>query len=159
MSERVYGFDIGGTLIKPGHSGMEKEPWDHAFRVVKRIVTELSPKAYIVSRVNEEQKKRALWWLDKYSVHEMTGIPKENVFWCAERPQKAPIIKDLGITHFVDDRPEVFAACAGLGRNLTKILIKPDPYDLYSWSWCMNNFTVCQDWLEIEDFAFHKRQP
>ena len=36
-----------------------------------------------------------------------TGIAEDHLHFCRTRPDKAPICRDLGITHFVDDRLDV----------------------------------------------------
>lgn len=152
--KKIYGFDIGGTIIRPGYI-KEKPPWPEAFRVIWRIVDELSPVAYIVSRVTEEQKVRGQAWLKQFDVHAITGIPPENVRWCLECKDKAPIVAELGITHFVDDRPEVMKY---LAPEVVKIMIKPDPVHLWEHHKDITNYTVCSDWLDIEKFAFAKGQ-
>lgn len=142
-----YGFDLGNTLVN------KTVPLPDAFRVAKRIVTELDPNAVIISRVNEKQKQRALEWFKKENVLEQLGIKPENVYWCEQRCEKAPIVDKLGLTHFIDDRPEVMNY---LSNEVVKIFINPDPSDLYDYRDDIQNFTVCSDWLAIEKLVFSK---
>lgn len=152
----IVGFDIGGTITQATFGSNVKEPWPESFRVIKRILLEISPLAYIVSRVNEEQKTRAINWLYDNDVYAKTGLLKDNVFWCKERHEKGPIVQTLGITHFIDDRPEVMKY---LPLDTVKIMINPDPVHLYEHCNLLRNYTVCKDWLEIEKFMFDKRRP
>lgn len=39
------------------------------------------------------------------------------VRFCRERPQKAPICAELGITHFIDDRADVLEPMCGIVAN------------------------------------------
>jgi hypothetical protein len=43
-----------------------------------------------------------------------TGIPDANTRFCLRRPDKAIHCAELGITHFVDDKPDVHEALADL---------------------------------------------
>ena len=47
----------------------------------------------------------------------LTGIPADHVRFCLRRPDKAIHCAELGITHFVDDKPDVHVALAGVVRH------------------------------------------
>ena len=46
-----------------------------------------------------------------------TGVPREHVRFCRRRAEKRAHCEDLGLTHFVDDHPEVHAAIRGAVRH------------------------------------------
>lgn len=107
MQEKI-GIDLGDTIFD--RSVSPSIPFKDSFRVIKRLVDERfgAENVYIVSKVNDEQKLRALTRLAEYKFFETTGIPVGNLYFCPERRDKGSICKELGITHFVDDRVEVF---------------------------------------------------
>ncbi|MDD5318824.1 MAG: hypothetical protein PHF79_03360 [Candidatus Pacebacteria bacterium] len=104
----TVGIDIGDTIVE--RSGDTRQAFPDALRVIKRLVAErFGNNSHIVSKVNAEQMIRVRKWLDENRFHELTGLPASNVEFCAERHEKAPICEKLGITHFIDDRPEVIS--------------------------------------------------
>jgi hypothetical protein len=46
-------------------------------------------------------------WLLHHRFFERTGIAPHNLRFCLQRPQKADHCVELGLTHFIDDRPDV----------------------------------------------------
>lgn len=110
----ILGIDIGRTIVDT--SIKPRGPFPDAFRVIKRLVDERfgSQHTFIVSRVNEEQKVRAQKWLEQSGFHEKTGVPVNHVEFCLERRDKAPICQRLGVTHFIDDQPEVHFHLRGI---------------------------------------------
>ena len=63
-----------------------------------------------MSKCGPRVQQRSLEWLRHHRFFELTGIAEGNVRFCLQRPQKAIHCADLGITHFVDDKPDVIAA-------------------------------------------------
>src|SRR4051812_32180025 len=91
------GFDLGDTLVHGDthHNGQgtsDKVFYPHALQVVRNCVKS-SAGAYIISKVDEQQRLRALELLDKSNFYAITGMPKENVFFCARRDQKGVIAR------------------------------------------------------------------
>jgi hypothetical protein len=61
---------------------------------------------YLVSRVYEARHIPAtLDFLERYSFFEGTLSP-QKVYFCYHRHEKAHLARMLGLTHFVDDRPD-----------------------------------------------------
>jgi len=58
-------------------------------------------------RVNLREK--AMAWLAAQGLLEAGAIPPERVRFLSTRGAKVRVIRELGLTHFVDDLPEVFA--------------------------------------------------
>lgn len=138
--KRVLGVDLGYTIVNP----KTKESYSDSFRVLKRF-KETWDNVFIVSKVNEEQKVRAIKWLTESGFHTLTGIPFENIYFCQERNEKGPICKTLGVTHFIDDRAEVMF---NMSPEITKFIINPHSEDEDKFN--LINTTWIKDWSEIE---------
>lgn len=148
----MLGLDLGNTIVETTSDG--KFPFDDAIRVIHRLVTEVftSQRVFIVSRVNEEQYKRARAWIQKENLLERTGILEENIHWCAERNDKAPICEKLGITHFIDDRPEVLSYMSGIVPH--RILFQASEDDILKFKDSLHEVTHVTSWREIEKIFF-----
>jgi hypothetical protein len=122
--EPRLGVDIGRVLIEgdgPDTSfigGSEEDALRApavagAFEAVARLVRRYEGRVWLVSKCGPRVQARTRRWLDARSFFEATGVPRDNVRFCRERKEKAPICVDLGITCFVDDREDVLLAMAG----------------------------------------------
>lgn len=80
-----------------------------AFEAIARLVP-LFADTWLVSKCGPRVQQRSLEWLRHHRFFELTGIAEGNVRFCLQRPQKAIHCADLGITYFVDDKPDVIAA-------------------------------------------------
>jgi hypothetical protein len=148
VKEKI-GFDLGGTIFQRIDGRLFL---DHgALRVIRRLVTErFDERSYIVSKVDEEQKKRAMAALKMEGLLEITGIPKDHVEFCAERCDKAPICEKLCITHFVDDRPEVLAHMEGIVQH--RFLIRGIQSDYNRFRDRLEGVVSVDSWSEIEKY-------
>jgi hypothetical protein len=68
-------------------------------------------------------------WLEKQNFFETRGIglPRENVFFELTKDKKFQRIASTGVTHFIDDLPEILNAPA-FPKTVNRILF--DPHDL-----------------------------
>jgi hypothetical protein len=148
----ILGLDLGNTIVSTTPCG--KVAFDDAIRVISCLVKNvLAPqRVFIVSRVNEEQYKRAKAWIEEERFLEQTGILPENVHWCAERSDKAEICKKLGITHFIDDRPEVVSHMLGIVPN--RILFQANEEDTIRFKDYLDGVIYTNTWREIEKIFF-----
>ncbi|MEU4198269.1 hypothetical protein AB0E69_40680 [Kribbella sp. NPDC026611] len=116
------GIDIGRVIIdgssRPGDTSffcgdtttMLRTPAvPGAFEAITRLVP-LFESAWLVSKCGPRIQQRSLEWLHHHRFFEQTGIPPGNVRFCLRRPEKAVHCAELGITHFIDDKPDVIAA-------------------------------------------------
>ena len=113
------GIDVGGVIIDRindktdtsffGNNYLATTACPDAFESISKLtrVTFGIDNVYLVSKAREKTERRTREWLEHHRFYEITGIKPENVHVCKERDGKAPICKDLGITHFIDDRLEV----------------------------------------------------
>ena len=59
-------------------------------------------------------QQKTLRWLEHHDFYQRSGIPASHVRFCLERPQKADHCRELGITHFIDDRSDVLQHLTGI---------------------------------------------
>ena len=128
--EKILGIDLGGVvfdfepIFKP--EGLTREEV-LATPVVKDSIESLAhlnrtvfkDRIYLVSKYDKNDGPNGTKeWLEKHNFYERTGISRDHLYQCLERHDKAPIVKKLGITHFVDDRAEVMSYFADFVPNL-----------------------------------------
>lgn len=115
------GIDVGRVLISPGddatpdtsfiggsqEDAMRTPPYDGMFEELPALVSLFRGQVWIVSKCGARVRQRTLDWFAHHRFFERTGIDPARVRFCRERPQKAGICAELGITHFVDDRRDV----------------------------------------------------
>jgi hypothetical protein len=85
-----------------------------AIDALVRLAVRFEGRVWLVSKCGEWIEERSLQWLDHHGFHERTGIPVDHVRFCRRREDKAPHAVELGLTHFVDDRPDVHVHLAGI---------------------------------------------
>ncbi len=114
------GLDIGGVLISPSGGSadtslfgktlveaLRSPPVDGMFEHVPILVQRFHQEVWLVSKCGPRIQERTLRWLDHHQFYQRTSIPRENVRFCRTRPEKADHCRELGITHFLDDRADV----------------------------------------------------
>lgn len=118
MNKRI-GLDAGGVIIDLSGSDTSDPhfqqsdnarpvPMSGAFEAVRELVQRLGAEnVYIVSTANETNEEDTRLWLAVNGFYPYTGFDPDNLFFCRTRAEKAPIVRELGVTHFVDDRIEV----------------------------------------------------
>jgi len=84
------------------------------FEVLPRLVRCFDGRVWLVSKCGERVEQRTKLWLAHHDFAARTGIPVGNLRFCRRRPEKAVHCAELGITHFIDDRPDVHEALAGV---------------------------------------------
>ena len=122
------GIDVGRVLISPGdesspdtsfiggsaEDALRTPAYEGMFEILPAIVEHFGGRVWIVSKCGAKVRARTLDWFAHHLFFERTGIDPANVHFCRERPQKAGICADLGITHFVDDRLDVLDPMRGV---------------------------------------------
>lgn len=81
-----------------------------AVESIARLVTAFAGHVWLISKCGPRVQARTLRWLDGHDFHTRTGLPAAHVRFCRSRPDKRLHCLELGLTHFVDDRPDVHAA-------------------------------------------------
>lgn len=125
----ILGLDIGRVIIA-GDSGpadthfftgdhLRTPPMDGALECIRRLVKDrFGENVHLISKCHSRIERRTREWLAHMQFTETTGIPEDRWHFCKERPDKGPLCKALGITHFVDDRLDNLrhASEAGVGH-------------------------------------------
>jgi len=127
------GIDIGRVIIAPGEGGgkedtsfiegsleeaLQTPPMDGAFDAVKRLTEAFERRVWLISKCFPRVQDRTRRWLDHHRFYDVTGVRRDRLIFCLERPQKATHCRRLEITHFVDDRLDVLEAMRGIVPNL-----------------------------------------
>lgn len=84
-----------------------------AIETIARLVDAFEGRVWLVSKCGPRVQERSLVWLRGNDFHARTGVPAGQVRFCRRRPDKRFHCEDLGLTHFVDDHPEVHSAIRG----------------------------------------------
>jgi hypothetical protein len=139
----VLGVDIGGVIIDRvseddearrmahlGYSGAAAI--DGALEAIARLVRRrFHDRVWLVSRCDEPRERVLSEWLERQNFFGATGVPRAQVRFCRERHEKAIICKELGITHFIDDRLEVLSHLVGAVPHLYLFQSRADDVDAF----------------------------
>lgn len=119
------GIDIGRVIIRPGsQDGREDTSFiagsledalatpamDGAFDAITRLTEAFEQRVWLISKCGPRVQDRTRRWLDHHDFYGKTGVRRDRLVFCLERPQKADHCLRLGITHFIDDRLDVLEA-------------------------------------------------
>src|SRR4051812_16936999 len=118
MYEPRLGIDIGRVIIGGGtgpgadtaflsgddRRALETPPVEGALDAITDLVAAFAGRVWLVSKAGPRIQARTRSWLDSRSFFNRTGVPKEHLRFCRERPQKAEHARELVLTHFIDDR-------------------------------------------------------
>ena len=80
---------------------------------IARLVELFAGQVWLVSKCGPVTQARTLRWLDGHDFYRRTSLQPARVRFCRARPDKRLHCEELGLTHFVDDHPEVHAAIRG----------------------------------------------
>lgn len=158
MKEGILGVDIGGVIIDRvndntdtsffGDRFLETTAVPGVFDALQRLVmNKFLGDVYLVSKCGQRVQQKTLNWLDHHEFYSITGIDRGNVKFCRERHEKAGICRELGITHFVDDRLEVLSHLIGIVPTL--YLFQPNPSEVARFSRYLPEVIEVDTWQEI----------
>ena len=94
---------IGGTL----QDALRTPPAEDAFETIGRLAERFEGRVWLVSKCGPAVQQKTRRWLRKQRFYDQTGVRQDRVRFCRKRPDKADICRELGITHFIDDRLDV----------------------------------------------------
>jgi hypothetical protein len=130
--EPRLGLDIGRVIIDGGEhpSGSDTAFFDGdeqallatpempgAVESIGRLVELFDGQVWLVSKAGRRVQERTLFWLGGHRFYARTGLRRGNVRFCLAREDKRLHCEELGLTHFVDDRPEVHEAILGVVKH------------------------------------------
>ena len=159
MNKEKLGLDFGKVImgaVKNGRAdtsflgttfdeAMKSPPGEGAFEVTKQLVELFSGDVWIVSKCGPSVENKTKGWLKHWKFYDETGLDRANVRFCRERHHKARICKQLGITHFVDDRLDVLQPMIGIVSNLYLFGEQREGTDCPEWA------TPVGDWRALLD--------
>jgi hypothetical protein len=116
----TLGVDIGGVIMDKandntdtaffGDNFLNTTAVPDTFEVLAALVQKrFGPNVHIVSKCGKKIEEKSRLWLAHHNFFGKTGIRAENLHFCLERHEKAPICERLRITHFIDDKLEVLS--------------------------------------------------
>lgn len=115
-AERADGGDtafIGGSL----QDALDTPPYEGMFEAVAPLVDRFEGRVWLVSKCGPSVQAKSRAWLAHHRFFERTGMAPGNLRFCLKRPQKADHCRELGITHFIDDRSDVLGHLEGIVPN------------------------------------------
>ncbi len=109
------GLDYHGVIIESSRHEADEDrslealiarKREHAgmFAGVTQLIEVSCGNVWIVSKAGVHMEKAISGWLEKERFFARTGMAADHLRFCRERGDKAPICRDLRLTHFVDDR-------------------------------------------------------
>lgn len=108
---------------------------------------QFADRVFLVSKTPDGKRDRVLAWLRHQNFFNRTGIPEENLHVCLERHEKEKIVRELGITHFVDDRAEVLEHMIGTVSHL--YLFQELAKEPNEWKRVRAQVTFVSNWKEL----------
>lgn len=128
MTKRI-GIDVGGVITDRvnndgtdtnfrGDNFMKTSAVKGAFVLIKDLIERYGAQnVFIVSKCGLVIEDKTRRWLDGHNFYQFTGFNPDNLYFCRERADKAPIVQRLGITDFIDDREEVLGYMKGIVKR------------------------------------------
>ncbi len=114
----IVGIDIGGVIISRsndnadtsffGSNYLQSAAVDDAFNSIARFA-QAGCEVHLVSKCGANTERKTKEWLAYHDFFGITSVGESDVHFCRERKDKAVICRNLGVTHFVDDRLEVLS--------------------------------------------------
>ena len=89
-------------------------PVHGALEAIADLTARFEGRVWLVSKCGPRVQARTRTWLAHHRFFERTGIARDNLHFCRDRRDKAPICARLGIGLFVDDRVDVLLAMEGV---------------------------------------------
>jgi hypothetical protein len=164
--KKILGIDLGGVVFdfkpvfKPEGLTREEvlatpEVRDSIESLAYLNQTIFKDSIYLVSKYGKNSGPDSTKdWLEQHNFHERTGIPIDHLYQCSEKEGKAPIVKKLGITHFVDDRAEVMSFFADFVPNLYHFQSLCE--DRTVWASKIPHLIFVHDWKELTQILLEK---
>lgn len=155
----TLGVDIGGVIIDRvndntdtsffGDNYLATTATAGVFEALARLVGErFGDRVYLVSKCGQRVQDKSLDWLTHHGFYERTGISPDHVRFCRERLGKAPIAKELGLTHFIDDRMSVLRHMAAVPY---RILFMPTEKEHKDYQRQPQGIAVVWSWKNLLD--------
>ncbi len=134
----ILALDFGGVLFHP----LLGYPMEGAIQTVKKIVeSKVYAQIYIISKP-AITSKFSHFWMSANDFWSKTGLDENNLRYVKSWQEKAILSKELGVTHFVDNRIGVLHHMHSV-RHL--FLFRPAWWELKT-NADLNRVTIAKDW-------------
>lgn len=107
MGAMINGQQDTSFLGTTFEQAMQSPATEGAVEAVSLLVEAFEGQVWIVSKCGPTVEKKTRGWLKHNRFYQDTGLAPANLRFCRQRKDKTPICKQLGISHFVDDRIDV----------------------------------------------------
>lgn len=155
----IIGIDVGGVIMDRANDDTDTSFFSDNFlkttsmpytvETVKRLIDlKFGERAYIVSKCGKNIQDKTMRWLEHHRFYERTGLRPEHVHFCRKREGKAGICKELGITHFIDDRLEVLGYLIPYVEHL--YLFHPGEDEVNKFRHHLPRVQRVENWREVE---------
>ena len=121
----ILGIDIGGVIIDRQNDSTDTSFFGPnyllttavpgVFDAIKSLV-DRGYQVHLVSKCGSNVERKTREWLKHHRFFERTGVDPARLHFCRTRPEKGPICRALGVTHFVDDRLDVLDCLDSVGE-------------------------------------------
>ncbi len=157
--KEALGIDVGGVIIDRINDNtdtsffsdnyLNTKATPDVFEVINRMVKErFGNRVYIVSKCGNNVQNKTLNWFKHHDIYSLTGISSQNVYFCRQRHEKEPICKELGITHFIDDRIEVLSYLKSVNN---KYALNPQSSEMMRYSSFLPSVNIVYSWKEFAE--------
>jgi hypothetical protein len=89
-----------------------------AFESLRHLVPLFEGQVWVISKAGHRVQAKTERWLAHHDFYASTGIGADHIRFVRERADKAVVCRELGITHFVDDRADVLEHLVGVVEHL-----------------------------------------
>lgn len=150
--ENHLGIDIGGVIIAQtapdadtsffGDNYLRTPEVEGAIDTIAQLNASdgFDGNISLVSKAGEDTIRKTRGWLQYREFYERTGINPSRVYFTAERTGKVAVARELGITHFVDNRAEVLKYLAKTVPNL--YLFQPEESEVEKYAKVLSSITA-----------------
>ena len=159
--QHKIGIDIGRVIITPGddcadtsflrgtiRDALNTKPYPGSFATIRKLVNVYNGRVWLVSKAGSRTQEKTLLWLEHHNFYQSTGIDRQHVRFCRQRHEKADHCRELGITHFIDDRIQVLKHLRYLVPNLFLFGAQKSGFIYPHW------VTRTDDWQDVREI-FH----
>lgn len=122
MEKVRIGIDIGKVIIGGASelpdtsffsdNFLATPPVSEAFESIQLLANTFD--IWLISKCGQKIQERSLVWLESYEFFESTGVKPEQVVFCRQRKEKAPIAQSLELRVFIDDRVDIISSMEGM---------------------------------------------
>jgi hypothetical protein len=155
--KKILGIDIGGVIIDRinektdtsffNENYLQSTACPNAFEKIHALQQEyFKENVHLISKCGKKIQDKTLSWLTHHKFYTQTGIEESRVHFCRERREKKEICKQLGITHFVDDRLEILSYLLEFVPHL--YLFSPRDEEVNKFKQHLSSVSIVHTWDE-----------